>query len=723
MKPAEIYNSEAIGWHVIARDGDMTARVHPGMCLGEEPSGELSFEHTDAVLELYPVDDGLSLEAASRRFEIIEPQGRRVRAIHVLRDTQVELILLDHLLYIGNEFVVANPPGETIRIAVVPAGENPGRVGLGPMSADRHNAPMADGEPVASVSGDLPDRPRTAIPVDILRREHDVGRANKRYTPVAERPNVLSSVRLPVAAAAIIVLAVALVFTQVQIGESGSLTPEEVELTSVPQQPATVFPQPVPDDPGLLNPDVLMRFSVLLDADVLPNKATIDFTLESLKSLRVAYPSDARVVDALEKLTLRLVAEARLSYDRGDAFLAGRLIEQASTTGVSRDSVGVTMDYFASTPPPPSVLASASNSDSEGATTEFVRTDSILTDSIEGEGGEASFIEAPSDALVAAAIAEEIAEAATDSGDVAPVPDTGAQTSRSVVETAIQSSIVAGAVGASQPELPVVSEILSDELTTESVVTDAIAPVAEEPNIGVSIGEREETSVDETAPVEETVTDSVDDSLRILLASLLGGVEPPSSSPPDRVGPLAPRSGANRGMQVFGSTRQAAATSPPVLLPLSAEAPGPETVDDRVQMVLDSMLAGLERSTVLADETTETEELMEAAAKRQQIENNVSGGPRLYAFSALIPTFMIPLEYPRRSLPGADGTIEVEFTVTEQGTVSALDVKGEAPRYFIRTAEQTVRRWRFEPVMEDGKAVSVRTVLRVQFRSDQTGRL
>jgi hypothetical protein len=127
MKPAEIDNSEAIGWHVIARDGDMTARVHPGMRLGEENSGELSFEPIDAVLELYLVDDGLSLEVASRKFELIEPQGGRVRAIHVLRDTQVELILLDHLLYIGNRFVIANPPpGKPSGLRWFPSAKIPG---------------------------------------------------------------------------------------------------------------------------------------------------------------------------------------------------------------------------------------------------------------------------------------------------------------------------------------------------------------------------------------------------------------------------------------------------------------------------------------------------------------------------------------------------------------------------------------------------------------------
>jgi hypothetical protein len=45
--------SGAIGWHLIARGGDMTARVHPAMRLGVLPSGDLSFEERVAMCHEY----------------------------------------------------------------------------------------------------------------------------------------------------------------------------------------------------------------------------------------------------------------------------------------------------------------------------------------------------------------------------------------------------------------------------------------------------------------------------------------------------------------------------------------------------------------------------------------------------------------------------------------------------------------------------------------------
>ena len=76
-----------------------------------------------------------------------------------------------------------------------------------------------------------------------------------------------------------------------------------------------------------------------------------------------------------------------------------------------------------------------------------------------------------------------------------------------------------------------------------------------------------------------------------------------------------------------------------------------------------------------------------------------------------------PLVYPARALEGAEGSIDVSFTVTETGRVIDVEVSGEAPDIFLREAARTIRSWRFAPVLRDGAAVPVRTALRVTYRS------
>jgi TonB family protein len=92
-------------------------------------------------------------------------------------------------------------------------------------------------------------------------------------------------------------------------------------------------------------------------------------------------------------------------------------------------------------------------------------------------------------------------------------------------------------------------------------------------------------------------------------------------------------------------------------------------------------------------------------------------GPRFQPYSELKPVRQAPLEYPSRALQGSEGSIDVEFTVTETGRVIDVSVTGEAPAIFLREAARTIRSWRFVPVRQDGEAVPVRTTLRVTYRS------
>lgn len=75
----------------------------------------------------------------------------------------------------------------------------------------------------------------------------------------------------------------------------------------------------------------------------------------------------------------------------------------------------------------------------------------------------------------------------------------------------------------------------------------------------------------------------------------------------------------------------------------------------------------------------------------------------------------VPLVYPRRAVDGADGTLEVAFTVSESGQVVDVTVRSEAPAVFLRAAVETIQQWEFEPVRRDGEAVPVRTALRITY--------
>ena len=95
------------------------------------------------------------------------------------------------------------------------------------------------------------------------------------------------------------------------------------------------------------NPELLAQIAALVESGALPDQAAVDFAVQSLKTLHLAYPNDPKVRQSLELLTERLASEAMLSYDGGDAVKAGRLIAQASMTGVAQDSVSSALTYLA----------------------------------------------------------------------------------------------------------------------------------------------------------------------------------------------------------------------------------------------------------------------------------------------------------------------------------------------------------------------------------------
>ncbi len=73
----------------------------------------------------------------------------------------------------------------------------------------------------------------------------------------------------------------------------------------------------------------------------------------------------------------------------------------------------------------------------------------------------------------------------------------------------------------------------------------------------------------------------------------------------------------------------------------------------------------------------------------------------------IVPLVRVDPEYPPRAKQrGIRGWVELEFTITKVGTVKDERVLRSEPAYvFDRAALQAVRRWRYNPQIEEGIAV------------------
>jgi TonB family protein len=89
----------------------------------------------------------------------------------------------------------------------------------------------------------------------------------------------------------------------------------------------------------------------------------------------------------------------------------------------------------------------------------------------------------------------------------------------------------------------------------------------------------------------------------------------------------------------------------------------------------------------------------------------------LYPYSLLTPTRQSPPSIPRRAPRGARVSVQLEFTVTDEGRVKDVEVIGKPPGIFILAAVDAAKKWRFEPVVENGDRLSVRTTLAITFRN------
>ena len=77
--------------------------------------------------------------------------------------------------------------------------------------------------------------------------------------------------------------------------------------------------------------------------------------------------------------------------------------------------------------------------------------------------------------------------------------------------------------------------------------------------------------------------------------------------------------------------------------------------------------------------------------------------------------------YPDHALRNRiEGWVEMEFTITETGTVRDVEVLDSAPRgTFEAAATEALRAWRFKPRVVNGRPVAQRSVVTMRFNLDR----
>jgi protein TonB len=85
--------------------------------------------------------------------------------------------------------------------------------------------------------------------------------------------------------------------------------------------------------------------------------------------------------------------------------------------------------------------------------------------------------------------------------------------------------------------------------------------------------------------------------------------------------------------------------------------------------------------------------------------------------TAVIPLARVIPQYPRQAQSdGIEGWVEVEFTITEFGTVEDPRVLRSEPRgVFENAALRAIIRWKFKPKVENGVPVRFRGSIRLEF--------
>ena len=98
-------------------------------------------------------------------------------------------------------------------------------------------------------------------------------------------------------------------------------------------------------------------------------------------------------------------------------------------------------------------------------------------------------------------------------------------------------------------------------------------------------------------------------------------------------------------------------------------------------------------------------------------QDNEQHAPEFVSAGALKLTRYVPPEFPlAASSRGLSGWVDVQFVVKSDGTTGEVTIVGAEPvGFFEQAALEAVRKWRYRPVLSDGKAVDQRARVRMTF--------
>ncbi len=83
----------------------------------------------------------------------------------------------------------------------------------------------------------------------------------------------------------------------------------------------------------------------------------------------------------------------------------------------------------------------------------------------------------------------------------------------------------------------------------------------------------------------------------------------------------------------------------------------------------------------------------------------------------VVPTYKSKPKYPSRALRAKiNGAVTLEFIITEKGTVKdPIIIKSDPPKIFDKSALKAIKKWKFKPKVVNGKPVSRRAQLNINF--------
>lgn len=693
------------GWYLIANHGAMVVRVRPGMPLGETESGELSFDPACAQLRLEIAEDGGLVLNAVDDHQLETASGDRCRREHLGRQRGAEIQLPHNILQLDTDFVERAPAGEILQFRAIPANaadHDPGPEGSRPPEPA---VPRNDGpEPAASAPGAADEKAPRPIhpgsPVGAPGGRRDPGKAARSGN--RQRLETRSGIPLP------------------RRGTAPERTP-----------PATTAgPTPAPRHGGPIAPPVVESRAPAAEPEPTP-----------LATPQTPARASAPARDGRAAAPNRWIVGARLASLIGLSVIVA-IWYLATRESPSEPTVTVT------DPAPAGAIGQARDADPAAPSD---RADADPTDvpapalAVEDPGPQ----EAPP-------VIEFIAPPAVERRSPpviaqAPAPDidpAGGAVEESVGQIAADTAAqTTGATAAGQSPgrgTEAAAAVAAATATTLPAAQTPAAPTPAAPAVQTAaepdpIAASETTETQTAPPVAEEVAEEAapepapagpDPQLVARLEAIGAAAQSQADALAQRRDLAAARLARRQGRLMAPEENSAYALYSRVL------ERDPDSVEARTglqavrQGLINQALAQLAgnalneaRATLQAAASAGANPMLvadllgEVNARQRVVEAQNEESEPLYPVDQLVPVTMDPPSVPRGATGAGDVAIEVRFTVTEAGAVSDVDVLDAPPEPLAQAVQTAVSEWRFEPVLDNGQPVPVRSSVRFTFQN------